>query len=153
LIKAKIIGLMKTMLKYLSVSFLVLEVLASCSKNNTTGEGFKNEIVQISLFRVLTNGHTIVDSVIDNFSLNQLVDNVDAYYISTYLPQDKNEKLKMGPIWDFNMAFGNADYCGGGTTKVWAYKYNGRHVGNIWLISFGLDRLLQAPAFVTQLQV
>ena len=26
--------------------------------------------------------------------------------------KDKGEKLNMGPIWDFNIAFGNADYCG-----------------------------------------
>ena len=34
--------------------------------------------------------------------------------------KDINEKLKMGSIWDFNIAFGNADYCEGGLTTGWA---------------------------------
>ena len=25
--------------------------------------------------------------------------------------KDKNPKLKMGPIWDFNLGFGNVNYC------------------------------------------
>ncbi len=67
-----------------------------------------------------------VDSFIDFFILNELSNNVDGYRISTFMHKDKNEKLKMGPIWDFNLAFGNADYCDGGSTNVWAYQFNQR---------------------------
>ena len=62
------------------------------------------------------NGYPIsidVDSFVDYFILNELAKNVDAYRLSTFIYKDKdsiNGKLFMGPIWDFNLAFGNADY-------------------------------------------
>jgi hypothetical protein len=55
-----------------------------------------------------------VDSFVDFFILNELSNNVDGYRLSTWLVKDKNELLSIGPIWDFNLAFGNANYCGGG---------------------------------------
>ena len=52
-------------------------------------------------------------SIIDFCIINELSKNVDAYVISTFLHKDKDSnggKLRMGPIWDFNLAFGNASY-------------------------------------------
>ena len=91
-------------------------------------------------------------SFIDFFLLNELANNVDGYRLSTWLVKDKNEKLQMGPIWDFNLAFGNADYCSGGSNNVWAYKFNERCSGDFWQIPFWWDRLLEDPVFVAQLQ-
>ncbi len=91
------------------------------------------------------------ESFIDFFLLNELSNNVDGYRLSTYMFKDKNEKLKMGPIWDFNLAFGNADYCGGGEIIVWAYKFNERCPEDFWQVPFWWDRLLQDPAFVQRL--
>jgi len=91
-------------------------------------------------------------SFIDFFLLNELSNNVDAYRLSTFMHKDKNEKLAMGPIWDFNLAFGNADYCSGGSTNVWAYKYNERCPGDFWPVPFWWNRLLQDPNFVAQLK-
>ena len=59
----------------------------------------------------------------------------------------------MGPIWDFNLAFGNADYCSGGSTNVWAYKFNERCSNDFWQIPFWWDRLLEDPEFVSQLKL
>ena len=58
----------------------------------------------------------------------------------------------MGPIWDFNLAFGNAGYCEGSATNVWAYKFNERCPDDFWLVPFWWERLLQDPTFVTQLK-
>lgn len=93
-----------------------------------------------------------VDSFIDFFLLNELANNVDGYRLSTFMHKDKNEKLKMGPIWDFNLAFGNADYCGGGSPNVWAYKFNERCPNDFWLVPFWWDKLMQDPAYVAQLK-
>jgi hypothetical protein len=93
-----------------------------------------------------------VPSFIDFFLLNEISNNVDGYRLSTFMHKDKNGKLKMGPIWDFNLAFGNADYCGGGNTNVWAYKFNERCSGDFWQIPFWWDKLLQDPAFVSELK-
>ncbi|WP_396635431.1 CotH kinase family protein [Maribacter sp. R77961] len=93
-----------------------------------------------------------VDSFIDFFILNELSNNVDGYRLSTFMHKDKNEKLKMGPIWDFNLAFGNADYCDGGATNVWAYKFNERCPEDFWQIPFWWERLMEDPAYVARLK-
>jgi spore coat protein CotH len=97
-------------------------------------------------------GFIDVDSFIDFFILTELSNNVDGYRISTWMHKEKNEKLKMGPIWDFNLAFGNADYCSGGETNVWAYKFNERCPGGEWPVPFWWDRFLEDPAFVAKLK-
>lgn len=91
-------------------------------------------------------------SFIDFFILTELANNVDGYRLSTFLYKSKNEKLNMGPIWDFNIAFGNADYCSGGETDVWAYRFNERCPEDFWQVPFWWDRLLQDPIFVTNLR-
>ena len=98
------------------------------------------------------NSYIDTQSFIDFFLLNELSNNVDGYRLSTWLVKDKNEKLKMGPIWDFNLAFGNANYCGGGNTNVWAYKFNDRCPNDFWLIPFWWEKLMEDPAFVIQLK-
>ncbi|MFP2994836.1 CotH kinase family protein [Spongiivirga sp. MCCC 1A20706] len=92
-------------------------------------------------------------SFIDFFLLNELSNNVDGYRLSTWIVKDKNEKLQMGPIWDFNLAFGNADYCSGGETNVWAYRFNERCPLDTWVVPFWWERLLEDPAFVVALQL
>lgn len=94
-----------------------------------------------------------VDSFIDFFLMNEISNNVDGYRLSTYMHKDKNEKLEMGPIWDFNLAFGNADYCGGGETNVWAYKFNERCSEDYWEVPFWWERLLEDPAYVSRLKI
>ena len=92
-----------------------------------------------------------VDSFIDFFILNEITRNVDAYRISTFMHKDINEKLKMGPIWDFNIAFGNADYCEGGLTNGWAYQFNEACPADGMLVPFWWDRLMQDPYFTNAL--
>jgi hypothetical protein len=35
------------------------------------------------------------------------------------MTKDRGKKLKPGPAWDWNRAWGNANYYGGGSTKGW----------------------------------
>ena len=51
--------------------------------------------------------------------LNELGRNVDGYRLSSYFHKQKDSnggKIKAGPVWDFNLAFRNADYCEGADT-------------------------------------
>ena len=92
------------------------------------------------------------DTFIDFFLLNEISRNVDGYRISTFMNKDKGGKLNMGPIWDFNIAFGNANYCGGELTSGWAIDFNklcpqdGMHVPFWW------KRLLEDPKYVLALK-
>tara|TARA_B100000614_G_scaffold43904_1_gene36882 strand:- start:4943 stop:6349 length:1407 start_codon:yes stop_codon:yes gene_type:complete len=93
------------------------------------------------------------DSFIDFFILNELSNNVDGFRLSTYLHKDRDEKLMIGPIWDFNLSFGNADYCGGERYDVWLHKFNERCPGDFWNIPFWWDRLLEDQKFVDKLKL
>ncbi len=92
------------------------------------------------------------ESFIDFFILNELSNNIDGYRLSTYLHKDRDQKLKIGPIWDFNLSFGNADYCGGERYDVWCYKFNDRCLGDRWNIPFWWNRLLEDENFVIKLK-
>ena len=68
-----------------------------------------------------------IDSFIDYFLITEFTKNVDGYRLSTYFYKDKDSKggkLKMGPAWDYNLAFGNADYLDGYKPTGWQYKVN-----------------------------
>lgn len=68
-----------------------------------------------------------VPSFIDFIIANEITKNVDGYRLSSFLYKDRDSKggkLTAGPLWDFNLAFGNADYCEGGNTWGWAYDFN-----------------------------
>ncbi len=57
-------------------------------------------------------------SFIDYFIVNEVSKNIDGYMLSTFLYKDsKGGKLAMGPVWDFNLAFGNAYYREGYLTE------------------------------------
>ena len=50
-------------------------------------------------------------SFIDWFLVNEISKNQDARsYSSIYFNYTPGEKIKMGPVWDFDLAFGNVDY-------------------------------------------
>lgn len=96
-----------------------------------------------------------VQSFVDFFLINEMTRNVDGYRLSTYLYKNKNSnggKLKMGPVWDFNIALGNANYCLGGETTGWAADFNTVCPGDYWLIPFWWDRLRDDPAFLSAIR-
>lgn len=52
-----------------------------------------------------------VDTFIDWWIVKELVKDVDApFRSSVYLHKDRGGKLKMGPLWDFDLSSGNVDY-------------------------------------------
>lgn len=52
-----------------------------------------------------------VDSFVDWYLINEIAKNNDAVlYTSCYMNHSKGGKLFMGPVWDFDIAFGNVNY-------------------------------------------
>jgi subtilisin-like proprotein convertase family protein len=95
-----------------------------------------------------------VTSFIDMFLLNELSRNVDGYRISTYLYKDKQSKggkLVIGPPWDYDIAWGNANYCRANDTTGWAYNLN-YDCASYWMVPFWWERLLQDPVFANHLR-
>jgi len=48
-----------------------------------------------------------IPSFVDFILLNELASNADAYQFSTFFHKDRRGKLRAGPIWDFNLTYGN----------------------------------------------
>tara|TARA_X000001036_G_scaffold95436_1_gene88099 strand:- start:1967 stop:3373 length:1407 start_codon:yes stop_codon:yes gene_type:complete len=88
-----------------------------------------------------------VESFVDFFILNELSNNVDGYRLSTYMYKDISGKLKMGPIWDFNLAFGNANYCNGDKVNHWIFRFNNYCQGDLWMVPFWWERLVEDDYF------
>ncbi|CAN5263536.1 CotH kinase family protein [soil metagenome] len=89
-----------------------------------------------------------INSFIDYAILNELNRNIDGYRLSTFLYKDKNKKLFLGPVWDFNLAFGNADYCRGSDIEGWAWDFNAICSEDGFQIPFWWRRFLEDESFV-----
>lgn len=59
----------------------------------------------------------------------EIAKQVDGYVFSTYFNKDRGGKLKAGPLWDFNISLGNADYATGDTPTGWLYDTAGTATG------------------------
>ncbi|MBN1895351.1 CotH kinase family protein [bacterium] len=67
-------------------------------------------------------GYIDSDSFVDFFILNEICKNVDGYRLSSFMYKDRDSRdgrFHMGPIWDFNLAFGNANYHDAEDTDGW----------------------------------
>lgn len=94
-------------------------------------------------------------SLIKYFILNELSRNVDGYRLSTYLYKDRNSKggkLRIGPPWDYDIAWHNADYCDGSSITGWAYEFANVCPGDGFQIPFWWKRLLEDPVFANNLK-
>jgi len=92
-------------------------------------------------YRKLAN----VFSFADFFILNELSNNIDGFRLSTYIHKDRNSRcgrFTMGPMWDFNLSFGNGNYCNGYPYTGWQ-MYQGCGDGS----SKWIDRMLQDQWF------
>ena len=83
----------------------------------------------------IINGYpSIIDipSFVDFMLLSEITSNADAYQYSTYFHKDRNGKLRAGPIWDFDLTFGNDIFQWGfdrSHTNVWQFD-NGNNTGS-----------------------
>ncbi len=84
-----------------------------------------------SEFKDFTRGYQAYidpDTFIDAQWMLEFSKQVDGYTFSTYWFKDRAARLRAGPIWDFNIALGNASYAGGDIPTGW---YQGNN-GGLW---------------------
>ncbi len=77
-----------------------------------------------------------VDSVINYYIINELFKNPDGATASAYVYKKRGGKLFFGPVWDFDLAFGNAGYSDVDKTYGWRIRES------TWF-----KRLFEDPAF------
>lgn len=62
-----------------------------------------------------------VASFIDFHLFSEVTKNVDAFRFSTFYHKDRGGLLKMGPVWDWNLSFGNAEGKEGYMPERWLW--------------------------------
>lgn len=74
----------------------------------------------------------------------EIAKQVDGYVFSTYYHKDRGGKIRTGPLWDFNIALGNANYGTGDTPTGWLYNNSPSDplAGGLWY-----PRLHQDPEY------
>ena len=89
-------------------------------------------------------------SFIDFMIVNELAKNVDGYRLSSYLYKGKSKLMNCGPIWDFNLAYGNADYYNGWVTT--GFEYQNNLSSDYWQNPFWWNKLMRDPSYVQKLK-
>ncbi len=98
--------------------------------------------------------YTVPETFIDFLILNEIGKNVDGYRLSTFIHKEKDSKggkLRMGPMWDFNLAWWNADYCNGDNYTGWQYELSDNCLGNHQLPTWW-TRMTEDPWFQDELK-
>ena len=89
-----------------------------------------------------------VPSFVDYFIHTELSLNADGYKRSAYFYKEKDKedgcigKLFAGPVWDYNLAYGNCNFCNADNIEAWCFEGgNTQPTPALW------QRLLQDPSF------
>ncbi len=83
-----------------------------------------------------------VDSFIDWYLINEIGKSIDAaWFASIFFSYIPGEKIKMGPIWDFDLSYGNVDYADA------TYEEGFWILANPWI-----QRLFEDPVFAQKVK-
>jgi subtilisin-like proprotein convertase family protein/spore coat protein CotH len=84
-----------------------------------------------------------VNSCVDVFLINEMSKNVDAYRLSAYIykkDQSQGDKLFMGPVWDYDIAWHNCNYADTFDPWGWVYQLQDTaHPAPMWWTKFMQD--------------
>jgi len=95
-----------------------------------------------------------LDSAVDHFIINEVSRNIDAYRLSAFMYKDRDSKggkLILGPVWDFNLSFGNGNYYDGWKTAGWNLDHLIDHTGNDYSAPFWWEKIRETDEFKSKL--
>ncbi|MGD2033893.1 MAG: CotH kinase family protein [Bacteroidales bacterium] len=98
----------------------------------------------------VTGYKTYIDesTLIDYVVISEFAKNCDAYAMSSYMYKDRDDndaRIKFGPVWDFDLAFGNSPWQEGFRYDIWQFD----DYTNRW---FDIQRLFEDPALVDRFE-
>ena len=83
-----------------------------------------------------------VPSFVDYFIHTELSMNADGFKRSAYFFKERNSKMQAGPVWDYNLAYGNCNFANADNPEAWCFEgASNNATPALW------QRLLQDPAF------
>lgn len=83
---------------------------------------------------------------IDYHLHTELHKQIDGYRLSTFLHKDRNGRLRLGPVWDYNLSWGNANYHTGWDPVGWYYET----IGTDEYLDGWFNQLFRDPVFGRQ---
>lgn len=90
--------------------------------------------------------HLDLGSFVDYVLVSEVTKNVDAYRISTYFHRPAaGAPIHAGPLWDYNLAFGNADY--GAASRTDGFQYATPYTSDTYPIPSWLSRVVESETF------
>jgi hypothetical protein len=113
-------------------------------ENALAGTAFQDPQLGVRRFADLS-------SFMDYFFVNEVSRNIDGYRLSAYFYKDRDSKggkIVAGPVWDYDLAFRNADYCDGDLASGWSYRFNNVCPTDGYFVPFWWDKLMTDTAFV-----
>jgi Spore coat assembly protein len=73
-----------------------------------------------------------IDAYVDTYLVEEITKNLDLGWDSYYLHKDKGGKLVLGPMWDFDLSFGNSNEGCQYYTDIYAGVDSRNGLGNPW---------------------
>ena len=73
-----------------------------------------------------------IPSFVDFMMIAEFSSNVDVYSLSTFFHKDRKGKLRAGPVWDYNLAFGHDEFGGRSRYDVWQFDNDDNNGPRFW---------------------
>ena len=108
------------------IKSVFFDLAAKANSHNTSIENGIPSIINISTF---------VDFII----MGEFASNVDVYELSTFFHKDNGGKLRAGPIWDYNLAYGHDEFGNRSLYYVWQFDNNDNTGPKFWKDLFDTD--------------
>ena len=80
-----------------------------------------------------------IPSFVDFMLMGEFSSNVDVYQLSTFFHKDRCGKLRAGPIWDYNLAYGYDAFGNRSGYDVWQFDNNNNVGPKFWKDLFDTD--------------
>ena len=73
-----------------------------------------------------------IPSFVDFMMIAEFTSNVDVYSLSTFFHKDRMGKLRAGPVWDYNLAFGYDAFGNRSKYNVWQFNNEDNNGPKFW---------------------
>ena len=112
------------------------------AQNNYIHSVFTNLASVANQHNTLSSGITsVIDipSFVDFMMIAEFASNVDVYSFSTFFHKDRMGKLRAGPVWDYNLAFGYDAFGNRSRYDVWQFSNQDNIGPKFWKDLFDTD--------------
>ena len=80
-----------------------------------------------------------IPSFVDFMMIAEFSSNVDVYSLSTFFHKDRCGKLRAGPVWDYNLAYGHDEFGNRSRYDVWQFNNQDNNGPKFWKDLFDTD--------------